>query len=1165
MLRPLLLLLIVWLLGGGPAWAGERPATHLEFVANRGQWAAAVRYAAAVPGGQLYAEARSLTYVLTETPDLHPHAATGPKERPTLPTELRGQAVRVRFVGAAEAAIEPTEPSGEVRNYFRGNNPRRWASQVPGYRQLRYRQLWPGVDAHFYENAAEQLEYDFELAAGAEPAAIRLQYTGADALALLPDGRLLIRTGVGTITELAPQAWQLDDRGQRRAVRCRYALQGTEVRFVLGRYDHGRPLVIDPTVVFSTYTGARKDNWGFTATYDQQGNLYSGGISFGAGYPASPGAFRVRPADSLDIAIIKYNTAATGPAARVWATYLGGTGPDYPESMVVNSQGELLLLGTSGSADYPTTPGAYDRTFNLGTSIDPYQYGAGYVISGGTDIVVTRFNASGSALLGSTYLGGSGNDGVLDPLGAASPLVHNYGDPFRGDIIVDAADNVYFASNSSSNNFPTPGGFQSSYRGNSDAVVGKLSPDLSSLQWSSYLGGSGADAAYSLQLGGTGALYVCGGTTPTPGPPFPTPGGTLQPTAPGGPADGFLVRIGAGGNTLERGTYLGTPAYDQAYFVQLDTDGNVFVLGQSLGAYPVTTGRYVNPGSHQFIHRLDADLRVTGFSTVFGSGRSTIDISPTAFLVDQCNRIYVSGWGGDLNNHYPPFGTNGTTLGLPVSPGAVQPTTDGGDFYLLALAPDARALEYATFYGSNDPFVGDHVDGGTSRFDPRGVVYQSVCSCGTGQWPVPPGANTFNPRQGLGTYCNNAALKFSFEITAAQAGLDQNVCATAAPIRLGGTPVGGIWSGPGVTGSVQAGFFFTPSPALLGVQTLLYSYVAPGLSLCSSQDQLQLTVTPPPTVSFAPLPQTAFCSLATPLPTYTLTATPTGGTFSGPGVSGNRFSVAAAGLGTHTLTYTYTLNGCTATATQQVSLTAPPTVRAGVDTLLCSNSRQPVQLRGTPAGGTWSGAGVTPSGLFTPPADFTAPVTLTYSVTTGPCTATSTRRLSPVAPPSVTPSWARVQCPTAREAPLQLRFTLSPPASVTDADVRWDFGDNTSATGRVVEHTYTEARQYQPRVTVRFNGGLCSFVQDAPPVDVLPVRPVPNIITPNGDGQNDVFEVTRGCPPRLQVFSRWGNQVYEAATYANDWSGGTQPAGVYYYLLRFPDGRTVKGWLEIVR
>ena len=160
------------------------------------------------------------------------------------------------------------------------------------------------------------------------------------------------------------------------------------------------------------------------------------------------------------------------------------------------------------------------------------------------------------------------------------------------------------------------------------------------------MGGAGADAAYSLQLDAAGGLYVSGGTTSTN---FPTTAGALNPMARGG-VDGFVARINSTGNAIQHATYLGTGAYDQTYFLQLDGSGAVYVLGQTLGSYPVTSGRYQNAGGKQFIHKLTPDLATTGFSTVFGSGRPTIDISPTAFLVDQCNRIYVSGWGGKAYN-----------------------------------------------------------------------------------------------------------------------------------------------------------------------------------------------------------------------------------------------------------------------------------------------------------------------------------------------------------------------------------------------------------------------------------------------------------------------------------------------------------------------------------
>ena len=1267
------------------------PAAGLEFIANQGQWPDAVHYAAPLTQGRLFLEAQGWTYALTEP--VHPHP-----EAPANPEKLRAHAVRMQFVAASPAALQAAAPTGEVRNYLLGNDPSHWATGVKSYQELRYPHLWPGIDAKLYENRDHHLEYDFEVAAGADASQIRQRYSGAEQLRLTAEGALQIGTSVGQFTELAPQAWQLDAQGHRQPVPCRYVLDGTEVGFRLGAYDHARPLVIDPTVVFSTFSGSAADNWGFTATYDPQGNLYSGGIAFGLGYPASPGAYNTSFSGNIDIAIIKYNTAASGPAARIWATYLGGSNGEYPQSLVVNNQGQLLILGTTGSSNYPTSATGYDRTFAGGPAVNPYSTSITdptYTLFNGTDLVVTRLAANGATLAGSTFLGGSGTEGLMPHGGASLDLVRNYGDQFRGDILVDAVDNVYIASNTTSTDYPVRNSFQPTRGTGIEAVVSKLSPDLSALTWSSYLGGNGTDAAYSLQLDAQGRLFVCGGTQSSN---FPVTAGALKPSY-GGLVDGFVARISATGLGLERATYLGTSSYDQAYFVQLDSGGDPYLLGQTLGTYPTTLGRFFTPGGRQFIHKLNADLTTTDFATIFGSGRNTIDISPTAFLVDQCGRIYVSGWGGGTNVSYG----NGTMQGMPLAGTSQQTTTDGADFYLMQLGTDATVLEYATYFGGTGQ---DHVDGGTSRFDRRGLVYQAVCGgCGgSSSFPIPPGAGYYSTTN-FSTNCNNAAFKFDFEPQRAVVGPSRTVCQTAGPVTLTASPAGGVWAGPGVTGTVSTGYVFTPATQSLGAVTLTYT-VSTGL--CQSQSTLQVTVVAPPTVTFPPLSPNSFCATS---PAVTLAAQPAGGTFSGPGVSNGGFFPVSAGPGTHTLTYTYTTGGCTATATQQVtvvvanagpalslctpvaaqpltgtptggiwsgpfvtgtqatgfqfaptgaasgtytltySVTAPsgcvststrqvfltpqpvvalpsptqfcvgsttpvplgntavwagrgiqftsggytftpslagvgqhtisyvatrgscetrgtvvmsvgnpPVVTVPADTTLCPGATQAFRLRGQPAGGTWSGPNVTAAGVFTPPAGFSGAASLLYSINSLGCVATATRRVVVAVPPAFAPTWTPAFCAEDRAAPLRVRFS-----GAVAADATWDFGDGTTGSGQTVEHTYTEARQYQPSVTVRYNDGRCQQVIRLAPIDVVASPQIPNIITPNGDEQNDTFWASNGCPPRLQVFSRWGNQVYEAATYANDWSGGTQPAGVYYYLLRFPDGRTVKGWLEIVR
>jgi len=1327
------------------------PAASLEFIENKGQWNSRVQYVAPLPGGQrLFAETTGFTLALLADGGPAQHNHGGPKTPAPAPeSTVRGHAVSVRFAGAAAVVPTATDVTPERRNYLLGASEEHWARNVRSYRSLHYANLWPGVNARLYESPDQHLEYDFEVAPGATPAAIALRHEGATGLALDRAGNLLVRTSVGTVLERTPQAWQLDGHGQRHAVACRYVLAGQEVRFALGRYDATRPLTIDPVVVFATYSGSTADNWGFTATYDDDGNLYSGGIAFGVGYPASPGAFQTRFAGLVDIALIKYRTSASGPAARVWATYLGGNSSDFPHSLVVNAQNELLLLGSTGSPDYPTTAGAVQRTFAGGSYTAPFGYEIGpYDVPNGSDLVVTRLSENGATLLGSTYLGGSGNDGLLplDPTisaeSATPQLPHNYGDPFRGDILVDAADNVYIASHTTSSNFPVTQGFTSTYRGGtSDGVVCKLTPGLTALTWSSFLGGSGADAAYSLQLEPTsGDVYVAGGTL---SPNFPTTAGAYRSSRQGN-VDGFAARISASGSSLLRATYVGTSAYDQAYFLQLGTDGGVYLLGQTRGAFPVSAGLYNTVNGSQFIQKLDANLGSSLLSTVFGAAGATaqryVNLSPTAFLVDRCDRVYLCGWGGLINQTSGDYlAGNTSTLGLPTTPGAAQTATDGNDFYLAQFAAGLTGLEYGTFYGYvNASSGGEHVDGGTSRFDPRGIVYQAVCSCfsPTG-FPIPPGANTYSTTNNTGGgACNNAAFVLNFQPSIANAGADQSVCATAGPQLLTGAPAGGIWSGPGVTGTVATGFYFNPSVALVGVQTLTYTVLSTGL--CTTTDTRRVTVTAPPTVVFTPLLQTLYCpptSGAPPLPTVPLTATPAGGTFSGPGVSGSlatgfvfapgavapgtvqlTYSLNAGGcvvqatqsvtvaspqvvtvgvdtvvcavgspafwlrgspaggtfsgpgvsgsvatgfvftptpalLGTQTITYsalsaagcpatgtrritvgnppavaflplqltsfclpttltvplagtpaggtfsgpgvsgsvatgfvftpsaapqgpvqlvyTYAANGCTVQASQVVNVGQTPTVSLRPDTVLCADSRQPFALRGSPAGGTFSGPGVSGSVasgfVFTPPTGFTGSVMVSYTAVSGVCSATATRRISAAPLPSIRPTWLPVACAETRLAPLTVHFDLGNPGlAATGATVVWDFGDGAQTAELNPTHTYATPGNYYPTVSLRYNQARCETLTQLPLIEVRE-RKVPNVITPNGDRQNETFQLGPDCPPRIQIYSRWGQKVYEAAAYHDEWDAAGQPAGVYYYLLTYPDGHRAKGWVEVIR
>ena len=529
-------------------------------------------------------------------------------------------------------------------------------------------------------------------------------------------------------------------------------------------YDPCYELTIDPLLIFSTYSGSIADNWGSTATPAEHGNLYSAGvtshINAGGSFPATPGAFQTNYGGLYDIGILKYDSVGK---RLLYATYLGGDNSESPHSLVVNAKNELIVLGTTSSLNFATSVNAFDRTFNGGVT-------ANHVIlfSNGSDIFVARFSQDGSKLLGSTFLGGSQNDGLNPTFGA---LTKNYGDELRGDIITDESSNIYVSSVTASNNFPMTKGRDSTYNGgDTDAILIKLSADLSSIIWSTYLGGSGTDASHTLKLDKDNGIFLAGGTTSAN---FPVKSSAYQPSQKGD-ADGWIAHIGNKGDTIYNATFTGTGSFDQIYFLDINETEEVYVYGQTSGDFPVTPGVYNNPNSGQFVQKFNSSLSTLIFSTVFGSGRGVPDISPTAFLVNECNNLYMSGWGGIVNIQTLHWQSN--TRGMPITGDAFQSTTSGSDFYFMVLTDDGTEFLYGTYLGGTQSAT--HVDGGTSRFDKGGVVYHAVCSgCAaynssrhsTSDFPTSAGAWS---RTNRSANCNNAAFKF--DLSSLKARLQSN-------------------------------------------------------------------------------------------------------------------------------------------------------------------------------------------------------------------------------------------------------------------------------------------------------------------------------------------------------------------------------------------------------
>ena len=743
---------------------GARPV--VTFTENRGQWPAQVLYRAQIPGGVLFVEERALTYVLSEggLHTHHGHADDGAAH----PQHVH--AYRVNFDGASAGTPAGIDPLPHHENYFIGNDPAHWGTGCAVFGQVLVRGIYPGVDLRL--DGRTGLKYDLVVSPGHDPNIIRLRYEGQDELAL-KDGDLHVRFSTGQVVEKAPVTF-VERGGATIEVASAYALEGNTLRFhFCGRpsvrsgafcLQSGDRVTIDPELTFGSFSGSTSDNFGFTATYDDDGALYGAGIVFGLGYPTTLGALQPGfTGGSIDIGVSKWLPDGTD---LEWSTYLGGSDNETPNSLVVNSANELFVLAVTGSADFPTTPGCYDPTFNGGAQIPlvggfvNLAGGEGYGFDLGTDVAVAHLAADGTNLLGSTFVGGSGNDG----LNQGAQLVHNYGDHFRGEIALDASGRPVVATSTQSFNAPvTPGAAQAVFGGGDlDGLLFRLNASLTTLELATYCGGSQGDSGYGVQFSSTGDIYLTGGTASAD---LPVPPGGYQ-GAYGGSTDGYLMRYAADG-TLLGGTYLGTSAYDEAFFVQLDLADGVYVVGQSHGAYPVTAGKYTNPGSSQFIQKLSPDLGTSLWSTVVGNGNGNEDISPSAFLVSNCGQIYFCGWGGSVNSYVSADAS--TTTGLPLTPNAFQTTTDGSDFYVMVLTPEAEGLHYATYFGGS--ISSEHVDGGTSRFDKKGNVYQAVCAgCGSNNdFPTTPGAwsntnNSFN--------CNLGVFKMNLSEPIAQIDID---------------------------------------------------------------------------------------------------------------------------------------------------------------------------------------------------------------------------------------------------------------------------------------------------------------------------------------------------------------------------------------------------------
>ncbi len=1149
----------------------------IEFVRNDGQWDGPFVYKATYGNINLFLEKNTFTYVIgaadnTDKITKYKHGqSTGP-----LTTQYH--AYKVHLLNALpEPEITGSKPLQHYYNYYLGNEPSKWKSFIYPNLAVDYTNVYNGIDMHI-ASEGRNIKYDFIVHPGSDPGNIQLEFEGIDDINI-KGGNIVIQTSVGEVFEMAPYAYQYIN-GERKEVTCKYKLKGNMLSYNLPKgYDKTTTLVIDPNVVFSTFTGSPADNWGNTATFDNQGNFYAGGVAGGPGYPnptnigqpyqggnGADSNGNPNPGIATDITITKFNPGGT---AIIYSTYIGGTSQEQPNSMFANASEELFIAGRTYSSNFPATNGTY---------------------GGKADIIVIKLNTNGT-LNTARFIGGSLDDGVniSSQYGNVHSLKHSYADDGRTEILLDNSGNVYVAACTKSTDFPTVNATKSSLSGIQDGVVFKLSNNLSNILWSTYIGGNDVDAAYVLAFNkAESSVYVSGGTASSD---FTGVGGLWNSYQ--GNIDGFITKYqNSGGYPVQKSTLVGTPGYDQCFGIQTDDQDNVYVMGNTLGGtFPVTGGVYSNTNGSQFILKLNSDLNTNIYSTVFGSGSSSVvDISPVALLVDTCQNIYISGWGGATAQNGGSTANLPTNLSSGVTPaGILTATSNGNGFYFIVLSKDAANLIFAAHFSGGGP-SGEHVDGGTSRFNKNGEIYQAICGGCGGSNKINVTQNAYSKTNGS-TNCNLVALKIAFNLGSVDAvpkALPSNLACLGDPINFSSASSSNAINFEWNFGDGNTSTNPNPTYTYTKAGTFQVRLIASNPNACKIRDTGYVTVTidsnsinPDFTVV-----QTDSCKPFNAQITNTSTTkNPATTTYEWHFGDGKTFSGINPGTHEYPDTGTYTImlimtnpNACntTDTITKTISFNTifveakfegPPIICEKTKVVLNNRSSNASTFLWTFGDGQTS-TEANPEPIYDTAGEYI--ITL-YAYTPGSCNGVD----------SVSTKVTVESTPVAnfRHAPF-IPVTNEPITfenlSLRASSYIWDFGDNTFSQVFTPEPKfYRRTGRYLVCLQALNKTGcsdtICKYVD----ADVYPLADLPKAFSPNGDGNNDILYV-RGAgieAVNVKIYNRWAELVYEITDQDVGWdgkyNGKEAPVEAYAYVMNvtFIDGTTFykKGNVTLLR
>jgi hypothetical protein len=714
----------------------------LSFEANAGQTSDKVKFLSRGSGYELFLTRSGEAALILED-----SAGKESPERPAdalkpefkIPADQRTTLVlKMKIVGGAVSpeAAGLEQLAGHV-NYFTGNDPQKWRTNVPTYARVNFHDVYPGVDLAYYGNH-RQLEYDFIVAPQADPSSITMAIEGAK-LSLNTNGDLILASKGKEIRFQKPVTYQ-DVDGARREISSAYVLKSAhQVGFKVAAYDHTRPLIIDPVLAYSTYLGGTGQVTGVAIAVDHGGNAFLTGAVTGTDFPTTPGAFQTTgtnpctgglgggfcppPLNPQEAFVTELNPKGT---ALVFSTYLGGKYQNIGTGIALDDGGNTYVTGYTDSSDFPTTPGAWQSAFLGSTS-------GGCMSCATYNSFVTKLNPSGNVLVYSTFLGG-------------------FADTQAQGIAVDGGANAYVTGFAGSGFPTTPGSFQTiskspccAEKGPYNAFVAKLNASGSLLVYATYVGGSSSsgDGARGIALDAADEAFIAGFTTSTD---FPTTQGAFQTAAPLSSGSGFVSKLSADGSALVYSTYLGgtntSGSRDVAQGIAVDSAGNAYVTGfadshdfpTTVGAFqavaPVKSSTFASSG---FLTKLNTDGSGLVYSTYLGGSKADFGVG---IALDSAGDAYVVG--------------SSDSTDFPTTSNALQPTPPDSfsccHAFVTALNPAGSALVYSSYIGGSTPLT----QARAVTVDSAGNVYIFGSTSSTTFPTTPKAFQSTSPNRGSG-------------------------------------------------------------------------------------------------------------------------------------------------------------------------------------------------------------------------------------------------------------------------------------------------------------------------------------------------------------------------------------------------------------------------------